>query len=113
MNFFVDEKKRKASHSTCYFEFQKGRHQGDQYWLPDSISISDTLWDRYHISDLIRSVIKNFDYYGPTAVTKNQWDEIMKLSQEAGGAWAQITAEAAPWVKECFKKQDVFTIMGI
>ena len=71
MKFFVDEEKRKASHSTCYFEFQKGYYHG-KCWLPDSINISDSLWNEYHLSDLIACVIKNVDYYGTTIVTKNQ-----------------------------------------
>ena len=67
----MDEEKRKASHSTCYFEFQKGYYHG-KCWLPDSINISDSLWNEYHLSDLIACVIKNVDYYGTTIVTKNQ-----------------------------------------
>lgn len=112
MKFFVDEEKRKASHSTCYFEFQKGYYH-DKCWLSDSISISDTLWDEHRLSDLIGRVIKDFDYYGTTVVTKAQWDEIMKLSQEAGTLWGEVIAEATPWVNECFHKYNVFTIMGI
>ncbi len=112
MNFFMDEEKRKASHSTCYFEFQKGRYH-DKCWLADSINISDSLWDEYHLSDLIACVIKKFDYYGITIVTRNQWDEIIKLSQESGTIWGEVIAEATPWVNECFKKYDVFTIVGM
>lgn len=112
MKYFVNEEKRKASHSTCYFEFQKGYYR-NKCWLPDSISISDTLWDEYHLSDLFGCVIKKFDYYGKTIVTKEQWDEILKLSQESGKIWGEVIAEAIPWVNECFKKYDVFTIMGM
>lgn len=112
MKYFVDEEKRKASHSTCYFEFQMGYYH-DKCWLPDSISISDFLWNEYHLSDLIGYVIKNFDYYGITIVTKNQRDEIVRLSQESGVIWEKVIAEAVPWVNECFKKHGVFTILGI
>jgi len=112
MKYFVDEKQRKASQSSCYFEFQKGYYH-DECWLPDSISISDTLWDEYGLSDLIGSVIKEFDYYYMTTVTKAQWDEIVKSSQKPGTLWGEIIGEAAPWVAECFKEYDVFTIMGI
>ena len=82
MQFFVDEKQRSASQSTCYLEFQKG-HFSEQFWLANSINISGELWDKYHLSNLIRSVVKNFDYYGITEVTEN------------------------------FKEYDVFTIAGI
>lgn len=112
MKFFLNEEKRQASHSTCYFEFQKGRYK-DKCWLPDSISISDTLWDKYNLSNLISSVIKDFDYYGITTVTKNQWDEIIKLSQESGEVCGEVIAEAIPWANECYEKYDVFTILGM
>ncbi|MCD7748336.1 MAG: hypothetical protein LUI61_08415 [Firmicutes bacterium] len=112
MKYFVDEVKRKETHSTCYFEFQRGYYH-DKCWLEDSISIRDTLWDEYHLSDLISCVIDDFDYYGVTIVTKNQWGEITKISENSGLIWHEVIAEAAPWVTECFKKHDVFTILGI
>lgn len=112
MKFFVTEEKRKASHSTCYFEFQKGRYR-NKCWLPDSISIRDDLWNKYCLSDLIRQVIKEFDYCGITEVTKNQWNEIVKLSQEAEADWKQVIEDATAWVNDCFKKYDVFTICGL
>lgn len=56
MKYFVDEEKRKASHSTCYFEFQMGYYH-DKCWLSDSISISDSLWDEYHLSDLLNCAL--------------------------------------------------------
>lgn len=112
MKYFVDEEKRKASHSTCYFEFQMGYYH-DKFWLPDSISIHDSLWDEYHLSDLIGCVIKDFDYYGITIVTKTQWEEIVRLSQKSGSIWEKVIAEAVPWVNECFKRHEVFTILGM
>lgn len=115
MKYFVDEVKRKASHSTCYFEFQKGYYH-DACWLKDSISLSDTMWDEYHLSDLLGAVIKEFDYYGITTITKEQWDEIVKLSLESKQSEPvrnEIITEAAPWVNECLKEYDVFTILGM
>lgn len=111
MNFFVTEEQHKASHSSCYFEFQKG-HYHDKCWLPDSISIHDDLWEKYQLSDLIAQVIKEFDCYGITVVGKAQWKKIVELSQEAA-TWQAVIADAAPWVDACFKEHDVFTILGL
>lgn len=112
MKFFVTEEKRKESQSTCYFEFQRGYYHGE-CWLKDSINISDTLWDEYHLSDLIGCVIKDFDYYGITIVTKDQWDGITKISKESECIWYEVIKDAIPWVIECFKNYDVFTILGM
>lgn len=112
MKYFVNEAVRKASHSSCYIEFQKGLYH-DKCWLQDSVSISDTLWNEFNLSTLIGSVIVDFDYYGITVVTKNQWNKIVENSREAGSDWENIIAEAISWVNDCFEEHDVFTIPGI
>lgn len=112
MDFFVNEEQRKASRSSFYLEFQKGSYQ-DKCWLPDSISIYADLWDRFHLSDLVCQAIKEFDYYGITVVTGQQWAEIVKTAQRAGGIWEKVIEDVIPWVDDCFKEHDVFTILGI
>lgn len=112
MNYFVNEKQRKASQSSCYFEFQKGYYH-DVCWLDDSISISDDFWCDYRLSDLFGRVIKDFNYYGITIVTKEHWKEIVALSREVGSPWKEVIEEAIPWVNSCFEANEVFSILGI
>lgn len=112
MKYFVTETKRKASNSTCFFEFQKGYYH-DQYWLQDSINISDDLWDEFNLSELIGNVNKDFNYYGITVITKNQWNKIINNSQKTDSAWKDVIAEAIPWVNDCFEKNEVFSIIGM
>lgn len=111
MKYFVNERERKASNSTCYFEFQRGNYKN--CWLHDSISISDTLWDEFNLSELFHNIIENFDYYDHNVVTKKQWDEIVKISQKSNTIWREVIAEAVPWVSECFEENEVFTIIGM
>ena len=112
MKYFVNEEQRKNSHSTCYLEFQAGRYH-DKCWLDTSISIRDELWDKYHVSKLIREVIPEFDFYGVTVITKKQWNSIVAKSQTDECACREIIAEAIPWAEKCFETNDVFTIVGI
>lgn len=112
MVYFVDQEERKASDSTFYLEFQKGNYHG-KCWLQDSLNIGGDLWDQYHLSELIRSVIAGFDYYGITVVTRDQWKAIVKTAQNANPTWAAIIAEATPWVDNCFTEYDEFTILGV
>lgn len=70
MKYFLNEAERKASQSTCYFEFQKGYYH-DQCWLQDSISISDELWDELRLTELISGVIRKFDYYGKMIIERS------------------------------------------
>ena len=112
MKYFVTEDERKAARSTCYFEFQKGCHSGE-CWLPDSINIPDIQWDAFRLEELIRRAGVDFDYFGPTMITREQWNEIVRISREGEAVWEEVVAEAAPWVSECFQEYDRFTIMGM
>lgn len=112
LKYFVSEEERKASHSTCYFEFQQGYYHG-QCWLSNSLCISDTLWDKFDLSKLFERVIGEFDYYGTTVVTKEQWYDIVKISQDSHSSWCEIITEAIPWADRCLKVHEVFTILGI
>ncbi len=112
MRYFINEAERKASRSSCYLEFQKGRYHGE-CWLRDSISISDEEWDSLGLSELVAGVIEDFDRCGITVVTKEQWGEIVKRSKEDGPQQREAIAEAVPWAEACFREYDVFTILGI
>lgn len=112
MKYFITEEERKASGSTCYFEFLKGRYH-DKCWLPNSISISDELWDEVGLSKLFSDVIEDFAYFGITVVNKHQWGEIVKNSKGSDPIIEDAIAELIPWVKDCFKEYVVFTILGI
>ena len=112
MKYFITAEERKTSGSTCYFEFMKGRYH-DKCWLPYSISISDELWDEVGLSKLISGVIGCFDYYGVTVINKHQWGEIVKNSKGSDPIIEDVIEELIPWLKDCFKDYEVFTILGI
>jgi len=111
MKYFCTETERKASKSTCYFEFQKGRHKG-KHWLEDSISIHDDL-----LSDEIYQVfvdaIPQFDPFGVTEVTKEQWLQVKSKAKAVGGEALVVVMEMEDWVAKYFEEEDVFTICGI
>lgn len=112
MKYFVDEEKRKASHSTGYFEFQQGKYH-NRCWLPDSISIHMDDFDDLHLYELIASVVPAFNYYGLTEITVQDWDNILHKARSAGGDAAAAMNEANQWVQTVFLKESVFTICGI
>ncbi len=112
MSYFIDEKKRKESQSSSYFEFQKGKYR-DKCWLPDSISIHMDIFDDLHLYDLIRSVIPAFDYYGLTEITPGNWEKIIRKAHLIGGETEAAMIEADKWVKNAFSNEPIFTICGI
>lgn len=112
MKYFIDETARKASHSSCYIEFQKGRYQG-RNWLRDSISIHDDLWNEMRLSELFGKALPAFQYYGVTVVERREWERIVRLAGAPACRWGEIVQELAPWVQACFADNDAFSILGI
>lgn len=112
MKYFVNEAERKASGSTCYFEFQKGKYH-DECWLPDSLSIHMDLFDELKLYDLISSVVPSFDYYGLTEIDCNDWSNIVKQAHLAGGSLEEAICEANQWALDCFSEAPIITICGI
>lgn len=111
MKYFITEAERKATHSSCYFEFQKGRYQ-EKCWREDSVSLSDDLWDELHLSDLFGEVLPDFNYCGVTAVSREEWDKILIRAEEVP-QWREIIFEFSPWAEKCFETYDVFSILGL
>ncbi len=112
MKYFVNEAERKASGSTYYFEFQKGKFH-NECWLPDSLSIHVDLFDELKLYDLISSVVPSFDYYGLTEIDRNGWKGIVKQACVIGGKTAQAIKEANEWALKTFSEASIITICGV
>lgn len=97
---------------TCYHEFYRGKWDGKTFWKSDSILLHDDTLTELKIYEAFAAAIPDYAPYGVTEVNKAQWDAVLEypsLSPEAKAA----LAEAEPWVKETFKSEKVFTILGI
>lgn len=112
MKYFINEAERKASGSTCYLEFQKGKYH-DECWLPDSISIADDLFDDLKLYEIIKAVVPVFDYYGLTEIARNNWDRIVKQAATIGGKTEEAISEANEWAIAAYSEYPVITICGI
>lgn len=111
MKYFVTEIERKASKSTCYFEFQKGSHEG-KHWLEDSICIHDDLL-KDEIYQVFVAAIPQFDPFGITEVTKEHWQQVKSNAEAVGGEVLVAVMELDEWVVNCFEQEEMFTICGI
>ena len=111
MKYFLDEMQRKASGSTCYFEFQKGKFK-NKFWLKDSLCLHADTFDSLNLYALFSNSIETFCYYAPTEVSKEHW-EILIVKSKENEYWIDIIEELTPWVEECFTKHMCFTICGI
>ena len=111
MKYFLDEMQRKASGSTRYFEFQKGK-QKNKFWLKDSLCLHTDTFDSLNLYELFSCSIETFCYYAPTEVSKEHW-EILIVKSKENEYWINVIEELTPWVEECFTKYKCFTICGI
>lgn len=98
---------------TCYHEFQKGEWKRKRFWKEDSLLIHDDIYHRLELGKLISGVIAEYDPYGITKVSKEQWDEIYRIAEEIGGEIFYAISEANVWVCKNFESEEVFTILGI
>lgn len=112
MKYFVTENRRRESHSTCYFEFQRGKYDG-KCWKEDSLSIQDGLFNKTGLGKVLDEVLTDFDYYGTTEVSLEQWEKIKAILSESGGELKELLAELGPWAEENFKEYDFFTVWGM
>lgn len=112
MKYFITEDVRKATGSTCFFEFQKGKYH-NKCWLPDSISIENDVFDELKLYEIIKTVIPDFDYYGLTEISRNSWDRIVKQAIAVGGKAEEAITEANEWAMATYSEYSVITICGI
>lgn len=111
MKFVVTEAERKASGSTCYFEFQHGKYRR-KHWQKESVFLHADVFDEAELYRLFADALPDFNYYGPTEVSEKQWAVIVE-NAAANERWMEIISELTPWVEACFQKYRCFTLCGI
>ena len=52
MKYFINENQRKESHSTCYFEFQRGKYK-NKCWKEDSLNLSQGIFIQLNLGKII------------------------------------------------------------
>lgn len=98
---------------TSYHEFYKGTFDGTSFWAKDSIFISDDVHYELGFEDLFISVISEYDVLGETEVNEKQWKEILLQAEKIGGDTYKALIEADIWVRETFRENSVFTMIGM
>lgn len=86
---------------TCYFEFQRGRNPG-RFWRTSSIYMEDEVFDRLNLPELFAGALPDFDYYGETEVTPEQWDRIKTGAGRMGPQTRAAISELDGWAQDCF-----------
>lgn len=110
MNFFCVETERKG---TCYHEFQKGRWDGKTFWKEDSLLLHDDVCQELKLYELFREADSGYSDSGETEIDKEKWQIICNRANIIGGNVKMAINEADLWVKEVFREEERFTILGL
>ncbi len=115
MKYFLNEAEREASGSTCYHEFFKGRWDDSApiFWSNDSLNIHDDFMFSLGLERLLLSVVDEYDPFGVTEISEEQWKEIYVKAKQIGGSLFEAILEAVPWAEDNFRQHKVFTILGL
>ena len=112
MRYLITAEQCKATHSTLYFEFQKGTFR-DKHWLSDSVYLHADIFDRLGIYELFSKSLPDFDYYYVTQVSPNQYAVLKRNAAAYGAEVSVLFEELDGWVNQCFQSESCFTICGI
>ncbi|MDE7230831.1 MAG: hypothetical protein K2N56_10165 [Oscillospiraceae bacterium] len=100
----------------CYNEFVQGKWtDGDrEHWSADSLYLYDEVFEFLDLyTNLFAKVIPNYAHFGVTEVTCDDWKRLVEISREQGGEIEMLIEELRPWAEENFRKNKIFTILGI
>lgn len=101
-------------HGGCYFEFQKGDHEQKQlHWLDSSLFLHADTVDELGLGLFFYRAIPGFNYYGPTKISRRQWETIKSKSAEASLDLQNVINEIDMWAQVCLGSEDCFSILGI
>lgn len=109
--YFYNAAQRKATGSTEFVEFQRGRHR--TFWLERSIYLHAELFENLGLWELFSKNLPHFDYFSITEVTPAQYEILKAAAMAQGGEVAALFLELDYWVQDCFFTENVFTICGI
>jgi len=95
------------------FEFMRG-HLKEEHWLESSIYMTEEIFQAANLEEILTTTIGNFNYYGPTEITEQDWNRIRKAADVSNSEIAKIViSEIDDWSKDCFQTETCFTICGI
>jgi len=111
LKYFI---KKDQCKGTCYHEFYKGKWDNETRWKDSSVYLhDDILYDAQDFVDAIREVITDYDPYGPTEVSVDDWLKIGKIADQKDILAREIYQDANMWVQLACVECGCITILGI
>lgn len=115
MKYFLTKQEIRDDYSSDLYEFQTGiwDEEAMVFRKEDSIYLSDSIMYRLEFDLLLLCSIPEYNPFGETSVSKEQWSQIIDMAEKAGGELLELVREADLWAKNVFAEFGVFTIIGL
>ena len=75
--------------------------------------MEDEVFDRLNLPEPFAGALPDFDYYGETEVTPEQWDRIKTGAGRMGPQTRAAISELDGWAQDCFAQEPVFRVLGL
>lgn len=111
MKYFVLNSERRG---TIYYEFCKGKWDGETFWKDDSIYLHDDVL--YENQDFLNALVKikpSFDLFGVTEFSREEWGRLRSEVQSYPNGCREMFKELDVWVMDTFSAYECFTVLGI
>ena len=71
------------------------------------------VFDRLGMLRIFQHAVPDFNYYGPTQVTAQEYQQLKLRGLAAGGEIAEVIRELDPWAEAALQSHGCFSILGI
>lgn len=112
MKYFIGEEERQNSGSTCFIEFQKGNYE-NEVWHIDSLCMDEELFYDLKLRKLFSSVLPQFDYFGITQVSSEQFSKVKDAAVNFSPETRECISELSEWLENSKNEGVLFTIVGM
>lgn len=100
----------------CFHEFVQGEWDEEAliFWSDDSLYLhDDVVIDLELTGKLFKAAGVVFNNYGITKITLDDWNALVIRANAVGGEIFELIEELRPWAEDNFRKNEIFTILGI
>ena len=97
----------------CYLEFCSGQQTSEnKFQNKNSLFVLDNAFYCMDVGNAIVQVIDDFDMFGETFITKEQWATVYQSASAFDNETRQVLEEINHWVMHTLD-EDAFTILGV
>lgn len=100
----------------CFHEFVQGKwdEKAMIFWSADSLYLhDDVVCDLELYRKLFKPADVKFDDCGINVITLDDWNALVKQANAVGGEILELIEEIRPWAEDNFRKNEIFTILGV